>query len=173
MWVSWRVMRGKGNWLREMNEWELVEELTASMALLLGGEEKQGVDRGGEAGSGELIPRAVGGGVLAAAALQDQGGEKGDQEGARGGREPNVGEETASMGDDQGHGGEHSRGVGWVGEDSVDRLGIVVPAVAEGIGIACKGGRWGVPGLLLEEGRHCLFRESRTAGAGEAGGGAL
>lgn len=39
-----------------------------------------------------------------------------------------------------------------VGEGySVDRLGLVIPAVAEGIGVLLAGGR-GEPGLLLEEG---------------------
>ena len=29
MWVSWRIMRGKGNWLgNEMDEWGLADELT-------------------------------------------------------------------------------------------------------------------------------------------------
>ena len=61
--------------------------------------------------------------------------------------------------------------MGYGTEDSVDRLGLVVPAVAEGIGIVCKGGGGGSSGLLLEEGGHCLFRERHTVGAGEVGGG--
>ena len=33
MWVSWRIMRGKGKWLgKELGEWELVKELTEFMA---------------------------------------------------------------------------------------------------------------------------------------------
>ena len=38
MWVSWRTMRGKGNWLgKELDEWELVEELTEFMAYCCAG----------------------------------------------------------------------------------------------------------------------------------------
>ena len=45
----------------------------------------------------------------AAAALLNRGGDKWNQECARGGREPDAGEETANMGDDQCERGQYRR----------------------------------------------------------------
>lgn len=52
------------------------------------------------------------------------------------------------------------------GQDSLDRLGLVVPAVDEGIISVFRGGG-DSPGLLLEEGGHILLRERRAAGGGK------
>ena len=71
----------------------------------------RGVDRGGGAGSGELLPRAVGGVVTASAEFQDEGSEKGDQEAGN----QNAGEETASVGDDQGGKWGVRGGIAWIG----------------------------------------------------------
>ena len=76
---------------------------------MLFGEEEQVGDRGGDVDSNERFLRAVSVAVTVPAALQDQGGEKRDQESACGGGKPNAGEETTYVGDDQGDGGEHRR----------------------------------------------------------------
>ena len=140
----------------------LVEELTGFIAYCCA-ERKNKEATVAEAGSSERLSRAVRGVTLTAAALSDQGGEKDDQEGARGGREPDEGEEAANVRDYQGIGGEHRR-MGCLVENSADWLGLVVPAVAEGIRIVRRGGKGGAPGLLLEERRHSLLERSVQLG---------
>lgn len=49
-------------------------------------------------------------------------------------------------------------------KDSLDRLGVHVPAAAEIIGIICRGGRRGAPGLRFEDEVHSSFRERLTRG---------
>ena len=63
--------------------------------------EEQVGDRGREIDGDLHLSRAVGGGVSAAAALQDSGSETNNQEGASGGGEPGTGKEAADVGDDQ------------------------------------------------------------------------
>ena len=70
-WVSWRVLRRKGNWLgRDMSEGELVEELADLMAYCFAERKnKEATVAGKLAGGSELLPRAMGGVVIAAAAI--------------------------------------------------------------------------------------------------------
>ena len=62
MWVSWRIMRKKGNWLgNEMDEGGLADELTIVRGLLLRGKEELGGGYGGDIDGGYLYHEQWGG----------------------------------------------------------------------------------------------------------------
>lgn len=110
----------------------------------------------------------MGGVVITASARQDQGREKADQEVASRSRELDANEETPNNKYDQGCFGER-KGVGCEAQDNVDRLGIVVRAIAEGIGIVRKRRTGGAAGILLGDGGQCVIRDRLIAGARKAG----
>lgn len=105
-----------------MNEWELVDELAGFMAYCFAKwKNKEAIVAGKLIAVNLYHEQWVRLPAIATTTFQDQGGEKGDQEGARGGREPDAGEETANLGDDRGGGGEHRR-MGRGGGGSVGRI---------------------------------------------------
>ena len=77
IWVNWRVMRQKANWVRGGEEpVGAGGRADGGHCLPLRGEEEQGVDLAGKFGSSERVPQAVGGVVIAAAAFQYHGKRK-------------------------------------------------------------------------------------------------
>lgn len=84
------------------------------------GDECYGGNRGGEVVGGERLPEPWVGLFAIDAALYEQGDKKTEQEGAREGRQPDLGEETVNGGGHQGEAGEQWRvqergGGGWRG----------------------------------------------------------
>lgn len=71
-------------------------------SLLLREKEERGIDRGEEADSGHRLPRTMGRIVIATAAFEHQGAEKGNRYSERGGHETNAEKETLNVGGGRG-----------------------------------------------------------------------
>ena len=169
MWVSWRMMRGKGNWLgNELGEWGLVEELTEFMAYCCAEGKNKEATVAGKLMAVNVYHEQWGGLSLPLQPVRNQAVKKGNR---RAHAEPGNqarGKEAADVGDDRSDGGEYRR-VGGRGEDRVDRAGTDISAAAEGLGTIRGGRRKGARGSLLEEGRCGLLRERGADGTGKEG----
>ena len=92
MWVSWRMMRGNGNWLgKGLGEWELVEERTEFMADCCAERKNKEATVAGKLMAVNVYHEQWGGAVSAAAVLRHSGSEERKQENACGGGDSGTG----------------------------------------------------------------------------------
>ena len=167
--MSWRMMRGKGNWLeKELGEWELMEELTEFMAYCCVEKKSKEATVAGKLIAVNVYHEQWGGLPLPLQHFGIQAVNKRDRRVHAEAGNQARGKEAADVGDYQSDEGEYRR-VGGMGEDRVDPAGTDVSAAAEGLGTIRGGRRKGARGSLLEEGRYGLFRERGAAGTGKEG----
>ena len=107
---GWRVIGGNFNWLgEEMNEWELVYELTKFMAYYCAERKNKEATVARKLIAATFFHEQLVGLSLPWQHFRIKAVKKGTKGSHVEGREPDAGEEIVNMGDDEGDGGEHRR----------------------------------------------------------------